>query len=602
MTQKNHFSSLVEIKGKETLLLISLNLFVIIGLILFYALVLQNRAGVESDQSVLGTTSCGAGSLVKGTVFRDLNLNGNYDSNEPGLSKIKVNILLQNGKRYTGATTNNSGKYEICVDKNQNARLEFIDIPETQYAGPIGKDSNSSVVFFNTSTGKDINLGVVYENETSTSTQIGNRVWRDTNGNGIQDPGEPGIGGVNIRLLNANNKNEIARTTTDEMGIYIFRNINVNTKYRVVIDKTEFASGKPLDGHKTTIQNTGARNISSQAKEGLEEVDMLVDFKKLICYGDALDFDIGLIQYRTPATEGEYKEPNFPVCKDSGTQISTYSGTLYNLKDPKSQTYPFVLAEDSTVYLSGFIKEGHPEEGCYVANPPSKCLQNQKFEDLNIDLNESRIYEYRDRGPEKNEWFDIGTIEVDNVPAGNNTLKIFHPLTGDNSIQSVDYKITACVKPGKKPKPTVSPTSTPSATQTPSPTGTIAPSVTVSPISTITTTPTSTSTPLPTQTVSPSPSVTVSVSPITTVTVSPTSTGSPSIEPTSTGIQPSTSATPTSDSNGEVLGAGTGPESLPNSNLSNLSLTVIGVVITGFGAFMLYAQKRRKKIKLQKLK
>jgi hypothetical protein len=516
---------------------------------------------------------------VKGTVFRDLNRNGNYDSNEPGLSKIKVNILLQNGKRYTGATTNNSGKYEICIDKNQNARLEFIDIPETQYAGPIGKDSNSRVVFFNTSTGKDVNLGVVYENETSTSTQIGNRVWRDTNGNGIQDPGEPGIGGVNIRLLNANNrllnannKNEIARTTTDEMVIYIFRNINVNTKYRVVIEKTEFASGKPLDGHKTTIQNAGARNISSQAKEGLEEVDMLVDFKKLICYGDALDFDIGLIQYRTPATGGEYTEPNFPVCKDNGTQISTYSGTLYNLKDPKSQTYPFVLAEDSTVYLSGFIKEGHPEEGCNVANPPSKCLQNQKFEDLNIDLNESRIYEYRDRGPEKNEWFDIGTIEVDNVPAGNNTLKIFHPLTGGNSIQSVDYKITACVKPGKKPKPTASPTSTPSATQTPSPTGTIA------------------------------PSVTVSVSPITTVTVSPTSTGSPSIEPTSTGIQPSTSATPTSDSNGEVLGAGTGPESLPNGNLSNLYLTVIGVVITGFGAFMLYAQKRRKKIKLQKLK
>lgn len=542
-------------------------------------MVLQNRAGVESDQSVLGTTSCGAGSLVKGTVFRDLNRNGNYDSNEPGLSKIKVNILLQNGKRYTGATTNNSGKYEICIDKNQNARLEFIDIPETQYAGPIGKDSNSRVVFFNTSTGKDVNLGVVYENETSTSTQIGNRVWRDTNGNGIQDPGEPGIGGVNIRLLNANNrllnannKNEIARTTTDEMVIYIFRNINVNTKYRVVIEKTEFASGKPLDGHKTTIQNAGARNISSQAKEGLEEVDMLVDFKKLICYGDALDFDIGLIQYRTPATGGEYTEPNFPVCKDNGTQISTYSGTLYNLKDPKSQTYPFVLAEDSTVYLSGFIKEGHPEEGCNVANPPSKCLQNQKFEDLNIDLNESRIYEYRDRGPEKNEWFDIGTIEVDNVPAGNNTLKIFHPLTGGNSIQSVDYKITACVKPGKKPKPTASPTSTPSATQTPSPTGTIA------------------------------PSVTVSVSPITTVTVSPTSTGSPSIEPTSTGIQPSTSATPTSDSNGEVLGAGTGPESLPNGNLSNLYLTVIGVVITGFGAFMLYAQKRRKKIKLQKLK
>jgi hypothetical protein len=48
MTKKNHFASLVEIKGKETLLLISLNLFVIIGLILFmpwyYKIVLELKA------------------------------------------------------------------------------------------------------------------------------------------------------------------------------------------------------------------------------------------------------------------------------------------------------------------------------------------------------------------------------------------------------------------------------------------------------------------------------------------------------------------------------------------------------------------------------
>ena len=36
-----------------------------------------------------------------------------------------------------------------------------------------------------------------------TSLEIGNRVWRDTNPNGIQDPGESGIGGLQVVLFSA---------------------------------------------------------------------------------------------------------------------------------------------------------------------------------------------------------------------------------------------------------------------------------------------------------------------------------------------------------------------------------------------------------------
>src|SRR5204863_5047269 len=53
---------------------------------------------------------------------------------------------------------------------------------------------------------------------------IGNRVWQDSNGNGIQDPGEPGLAGVTVQLLAADGLVS-ATTTTDSTGAYNFANV-----------------------------------------------------------------------------------------------------------------------------------------------------------------------------------------------------------------------------------------------------------------------------------------------------------------------------------------------------------------------------------------
>ncbi|RYF74913.1 MAG: hypothetical protein EOO39_07770, partial [Cytophagaceae bacterium] len=52
--------------------------------------------------------------------------------------------------------------------------------------------------------------------------QIGNRVWRDTNDNGIQDPGEPVLAGVQVILRGPNNFS--ATATTNANGNYYFTN------------------------------------------------------------------------------------------------------------------------------------------------------------------------------------------------------------------------------------------------------------------------------------------------------------------------------------------------------------------------------------------
>jgi SdrD B-like domain/Protein of unknown function (DUF3048) C-terminal domain len=50
---------------------------------------------------------------------------------------------------------------------------------------------------------------------------LGNRVWQDQNQNGVQDPGEGGIGGICVNLLDANGKT-LQKTTTDSNGYYGF--------------------------------------------------------------------------------------------------------------------------------------------------------------------------------------------------------------------------------------------------------------------------------------------------------------------------------------------------------------------------------------------
>jgi hypothetical protein len=56
---------------------------------------------------------------------------------------------------------------------------------------------------------------------------IGDFVWQDTNGNGCQDAGEPGIPNVQVQLFSGcgSNITLVATTTTDSTGHYLFTNL-----------------------------------------------------------------------------------------------------------------------------------------------------------------------------------------------------------------------------------------------------------------------------------------------------------------------------------------------------------------------------------------
>jgi SdrD B-like domain len=107
----------------------------------------------------------------------------------------------------------------------------------------------------------------------SAPIELGNRVWRDTNNNGVQDPGENGIAGVTVHLYNAANV-LIATAVTDANGEYYFTsgtaadgdttdNIGIvngailpNANYQIRLDlPADYASLGPLNGRFLTIRD-----------------------------------------------------------------------------------------------------------------------------------------------------------------------------------------------------------------------------------------------------------------------------------------------------------------------------------------------------------
>ncbi|WP_176744821.1 SdrD B-like domain-containing protein, partial [Staphylococcus hominis] len=160
-------------------------------------------------------------------VWEDTNQNGLQDSNENGISGVTVTLKDVDGNILTTTTTDDTGKYQFTNLINGTYKVDF----ETP-AGFIPTDANvnndttdesdsdglSAIGVINGADNLTIDSG--FYKQPVEKYQVGDRVWYDTNKNGIQDEGENGIGGVTV-LLKKDNRT-ISNTVTDREGKYGF--------------------------------------------------------------------------------------------------------------------------------------------------------------------------------------------------------------------------------------------------------------------------------------------------------------------------------------------------------------------------------------------
>ena len=95
---------------------------------------------------------------------------------------------------------------------------------------------------------------------TVSAAGIGDRLWMDLDGDGLQGPGEPGLSGVTLRLSQGGEA--LASAVTDTSGFYLFANLSAGA-YTVTVDAATVPAGLALTTGNlpwtATLQAGGAR-------------------------------------------------------------------------------------------------------------------------------------------------------------------------------------------------------------------------------------------------------------------------------------------------------------------------------------------------------
>ncbi|MBP3959943.1 isopeptide-forming domain-containing fimbrial protein [Gemmata sp. G18] len=241
---------------------------------------LGGRAYNDSDPAQVTVNS----SSIGGFIYADLNDNGIY---EPGAGEalitgsvtmtltgtdhignaVSVQVVTTTGTySFTGLRPSGPGGYVITQVNQPVNRADGRDTPGTLFggAGTLGGTPRDADAI----TGIAIPLGsnaaaANYNFGELPPATVGDFVWHDLNGNGLQDVGEPGLGGLPVTLAGTNpdGSSFSLTTTTSGGGLYSFANLRPGS-YTV-----QFTA--PV-GYVFTLLNVGADDtIDSDASRTL---------------------------------------------------------------------------------------------------------------------------------------------------------------------------------------------------------------------------------------------------------------------------------------------------------------------------------------------
>jgi len=203
-----------------------------------------------SDDDAITVPSHG----LSGYVYHDANNDGVRDPGEAPIAGVTVTLTgtdhLGNPVNLT-TTTDVDGYYEFVglrpgtytlTETQPTGYLDGKETSGTPWPGTVDNTQVSQTISGITiptgtasTTGENYNFGEVLP------WAIGDRVWLDENGDGIQDAGEDGIANVVVQLVDGDGV-VVATTRTDTEGNYLFTGVIPGT-YTVRIDPTSMPAG-----------------------------------------------------------------------------------------------------------------------------------------------------------------------------------------------------------------------------------------------------------------------------------------------------------------------------------------------------------------------
>jgi serine-aspartate repeat-containing protein C/D/E len=225
-----------------------------------------------SDEDDAHYSTPGLAQSLGDRVWLDTNANGIQDAGEQGLAGVTVLLKDTVGAVLQTTTTDSNGNYlfDVAVGSYQ---VTF-ETPSDYVVSPSdkGSDDNLDSDIINPATkttgtiaiaAGEQNLSVdagVYQ-----TASLGDKVWLDCNGNGVQDGGEVGVAGATVKLIGGGADGVIngigdttTTTTTNASGNYAFTGLTPGMEYQV-----QFV---PLTGYSFTTKDAAAATDATDSE------------------------------------------------------------------------------------------------------------------------------------------------------------------------------------------------------------------------------------------------------------------------------------------------------------------------------------------------
>ncbi|WP_130451553.1 SdrD B-like domain-containing protein [Zhihengliuella halotolerans] len=257
-------------------------------------------------------TGAGEGSIGD-FVWDDSNADGVQDEGEAGVPDVAVNLLDAEGNPVEDAEGN---PVATLTDENGNYALDGLELGDyvVEFVAPEGKTFSPQAASGNDATDSDANpedgrtdvvmlteemsvldtvdAGLI-DDDAAGIGSIGDFVWDDTNADGVQDAGEPGVPDVVVNLLDADGnvvedaEGNPVSDTTDENGNYALAGLEVGdyvVEFVAPEGKTfspQAASGNdatdsdanPEDGRTDVVTLTEEMSVLDTVDAGLIDAD-----------------------------------------------------------------------------------------------------------------------------------------------------------------------------------------------------------------------------------------------------------------------------------------------------------------------------------------
>lgn len=182
-----------------------------------------------------------AGMYIPATLgnlaWTDTNANGLQDAGEAGLANVGVIVHRPDGSQAGTATTDANGAWSVGGLLPGNYYVEFVppanyllSLPNVGSDDAVDSDPDQSTRLTATTTLISGEVDNTWDAGLYRAATIGDKVWGDTNADGIQDAREVGLAGITVSVFHANGS-PAGSAVTDSTGLWSVGNLQPGDYY-----------------------------------------------------------------------------------------------------------------------------------------------------------------------------------------------------------------------------------------------------------------------------------------------------------------------------------------------------------------------------------